>query len=1130
MPTFTRRPSPQGRARRPLADPSGAPVGTWRRWLVPTVLLASLCAAGAGGVHWLMQASRPERLALEARQPLAELQPLLPGQHLTVPTGAGIQAWRQGGVDLVLLRARADGEPQRINLCEQRTGAKDDPMRIYPLALLGALPGSTVPLYARKNPVVLPPTVPPGLPTLWLEGSAPDDANAHKLRLHVAAAPAQQQAPGWQVAVADAQATAKPAGTQAYEYRGQAWVLWSATRQGTANAPTAGTPAVHTHAVRLRTVPQAGCAAGALEWQLFTSLGLDDRAQKASATLWVRRARATGPDALRLHVPTGDYRVPEAQLAQLEDRELFERAVQRGLIQAWPDGRVAVVAADALRTAGPAPAASSAGGDSRGSSNGDVTAAEARAFVKALHRSANGAFVRSQIAQTNQSRHWLALRVRNSAGPSAFGAIETDTSLWRAEAGAELLQLEPGLPPVAARLFSAPPVGWSDWVRVRAPQSWAQPSLSDRASLAPAGAVRISLPLHAPAGGAAMPDLELLLLGQVLKVTGAALGLDLGVCKGPGCADAGMLRHLVLRPLPGAHSVELDLQPEPRFNRLQPAATEQLRVQFQKGSLVWVEPPAGGGTRQVPADVQVLARDGSLLYAHNEPSPKAREMGLAAIVGVGPAHGHSVAGTLARLGQHGQAQAIAVTTIEPALQSALHDVLVCRGAQDGRWLAAESRCQAAAEPVHADERRITSGVVMDAITGDIVAVVSGTDLPAGVNAADLLAFDAFNPGASPLRVGGWHHGGGTVHTAGSAFKVVDALALELAAQQQPGLQSFLDGVAPSRLNSRAAASGKSFQIESACYPAPCANNRAHVQNFDAAPASRYVRDGQMGLVDAMRNSVNTWFAMMVEVTDGTVLGGHADARPLGAGALAAERPLLAVLDQLGFSQAQTLDSGLFPQGFSWQPGDALQTMPSHLDPIQDDHNVRQQALGLRLQTTPLQMTRTAASVATGTVPNPRLLLSLNGQAGQVAAGVPLNLPLHRVRAAMGEVVRTGTAAGAFSGTSLKQIKPFVFGKTGSAPLASKDDTINCKRLPLAAPAPLACLNNAWFVGYLVPGALPGERRTLAFAVQVSHTRFTGGAQAAPVVAGWIETLWAREAARLATAPTVAAAKSPTPGN
>jgi hypothetical protein len=1113
MPIVTRRPPSAHRAPHTVTDPSGAPVGRWRRALVPGAVLLSLAAAGAGSVHWLMQASRPEHLAQASRQPLAELHTLLPGQTLQVPAGAGIRAWRQGGVDLVLMRARADDEPQRISLCDQRTGAKDDPARLYPLALLGALPVAPVPLLARKNPVVLPPDAAPGLPLMWLEGSAPDDAGAQRLRIRVDAPAAPQGAASWQVAMVEPDATAKPGAALAFGYLGQAWFLWSPpAAAGTAKPAStqAAGPAAHNHAVRLRTVPLAGCDAGAVEWQLFTTQGLDERALGAASTLWVRPAQASGPDAMRLRVPTGDYRVPELKLGQLEDRELFDLAVRQGLIRLLPDGRVAMVAADALRVAGTASAASGA----------DGTNALRRSLVKALHHSANGAFVRAQVAQANQAMDWLAVRVRHAARPLA---IEPDTTLWHAQAGGELLKIEAGMPPVSARLFATPPVGWSDWIRVRASQAWVAPApAASNAATSPAR-VRLSLPVRAAPPGQALPNLELLLLGQVLNVKGAEYKYDAPACTGPGCAAPGVLRHVVLRPFVGATTVDIDLQAEPRFNQLHPAATEQLRVQVRRGVLTWVEPPSGSSTRHVPAEVQVRARDGTPLYANEEPTAAAQDMGLVPLVGVGPAHGHSVAGALARLGQFGQAQALAVTTIEPGLQTALHQVLRCVGAHDGRWRAAENHCDTSARAVHADERRITSAVVMDAATGDIVATVAGTDMPAGMAAPDLLAFDAFNPATSPLRIGAWHHTGGTVHTAGSGYKVVDALALELAAQRQPSLLPLLQGVAPARLHALALDAGKSFQVESACYPTPCTDKRAHVQNFDAAPASRYVRDGRMGLVDAMRNSVNTWFAFAVEYTDRTVPGGHADARPLGANALQAERPMLAVLDRLGFGQAQPLDGGLFPAGFAWQPGDALQTMPSHLDPIHDEHGVRQQALGLRMQTTPLQMARTVAAVATGHVPNPRLLVSLNGQGADTPpVGTALNLPLDRVRTAMGEVVRAGTAAGAFSAPALKPMKPFVFGKTGSAPLASKDDKIDCKKLPMAAPAPLACQNNAWFVGYLAPGALPGEKRTLAFAVQVSHTRFTGGAQAAPVVASWIETMWAQQAADAMR--TLAAAK------
>jgi len=48
-------------------------------------------------------------------------------------------------------------------------------------------------------------------------------------------------------------------------------------------------------------------------------------------------------------------------------------------------------------------------------------------------------------------------------------------------------------------------------------------------------------------------------------------------------------------------------------------------------------------------------------------------------------------------------------------------------------------------------------------------------------------------------------------------------------------------------------------------------------------------------------------------------------------------------------------------------------------------------------------------------------------------------------------------------------------------------------------------NTVWFVGWIEPGADTSGRR-LAFACFVSHSATTGGAHAAPVVAGFLERL------------------------
>jgi cell division protein FtsI/penicillin-binding protein 2 len=310
-------------------------------------------------------------------------------------------------------------------------------------------------------------------------------------------------------------------------------------------------------------------------------------------------------------------------------------------------------------------------------------------------------------------------------------------------------------------------------------------------------------------------------------------------------------------------------------------------------------------------------------------------------------------------------------------------------------------------------------------------------------------------------------------------------------------------LSPAALDAQAKQQGKAFAMTSACYPTPCGRGDSQVQNYKAAPATRYAVEGRFGLTEAMRHSVNTWFAWRLEASDRTVAAGHADAQPLGQAALRQERPLLALVDELGMNQTLRLDAGLLPAAHRWVGGDVLLASPTTFDPIIDVHGIRQQALGLRMQTTPLQMARLAAAVATGQVAPAHLLLQLNGVNAAPTAPRALSMRVDRVQHAMQEVVRDGTAAGAFAAAEFKEIRPLIHGKTGSAPLAGNRDGPDCARWPASQPAPLACLNNAWFIGYLLPGALPGETRTLAFAVQISRSRLTGGAHAAQVMAQWL---------------------------
>jgi cell division protein FtsI/penicillin-binding protein 2 len=152
------------------------------------------------------------------------------------------------------------------------------------------------------------------------------------------------------------------------------------------------------------------------------------------------------------------------------------------------------------------------------------------------------------------------------------------------------------------------------------------------------------------------------------------------------------------------------------------------------------------------------------------------------------------------------------------------------------------------------------------------------------------------------------------------------------------------------------------------------------------------------------------------------------------------------------------------------------------------HELRQMAIGLRMQATPLQMALVAASVGEGRTVSPRLLASLDGRPAASSAGPALGVRLDRIRAGMKGVIDAGTAAGAFRAPDLAQLRRGLYGKTGTAPIGDGD------------------LATVWFTGWLEPGSLPGQTHRLAFAVFVSRSSETGGAHAAPVAASVLRAM------------------------
>ena len=363
--------------------------------------------------------------------------------------------------------------------------------------------------------------------------------------------------------------------------------------------------------------------------------------------------------------------------------------------------------------------------------------------------------------------------------------------------------------------------------------------------------------------------------------------------------------------------------------------------------------------------------------------------------------------------------------------------------------------------------------------------------------SELRDFDRVDPARSPLRQAALQHDGGSERSPGSTFKIVSALGLELAARRDPDLDALLGGQPLDRIDALARERGFAFRSGAATYPAT--GKGARITNFRDGTLERRAQDGKLGLEQALAYSLNTWFAWAAELGDASLFGkpagGVPSLRAIDPEALAGVRPIVDMARRLGFEQPLALDGGLLPAAYDWRNWDALQASRAGIDPIGARHELRQMAIGLRMQATPLHMAMVAGAVGEGRAIAPRLLLSLNGRDAPAMAGASLGVRLDRVRAGLKGVVMHGTAASAFRAPEFDGLRGGLYGKTGTAPSGPDGQA------------------TVWFTGWLEPGSIPGSTRRVAFAAFVSRSEATGGEHAAPVVAGLLRSMLLNETKR-----------------
>ena len=402
-------------------------------------------------------------------------------------------------------------------------------------------------------------------------------------------------------------------------------------------------------------------------------------------------------------------------------------------------------------------------------------------------------------------------------------------------------------------------------------------------------------------------------------------------------------------------------------------------------------------------------------------------------------------------------------------------------------------------------------VLLDPQTGAILAAANGTQtkLASNINSWDRIAFSQTYPLKDPTQFNPWQGETG-FNAPGSTFKLVTALA-GLATLKEGGaktqkLQHMLAGVKQDQFRAVTDLDPASSNFVIPAKTLGIANDVV-ISNFknniypNGIPIqAAFALSNEVGLKEALRDSINNWFIQLATIIDSPVL-------PNGE-----QTHLARMAVTLGFNQPSQTAEGqtLWQPYFQLAPanlglkrylarnssrGDVLNALGGRLDSQNPRANLvelAQNSIGQGMTTSPLQLARVAASIATGKVVQPYLIAYWNEQDlyadGDYPPATDLDLPhLDWLHAGMKAVVDVGTAHSAFKHNP--PLAKHVYGKTGTSQVKRGQAFLG---------------NSAWFVGFYTPDK--PKAATLAFACQVTHATGGGGQVCAPIIRDILQNL------------------------
>ncbi len=272
-----------------------------------------------------------------------------------------------------------------------------------------------------------------------------------------------------------------------------------------------------------------------------------------------------------------------------------------------------------------------------------------------------------------------------------------------------------------------------------------------------------------------------------------------------------------------------------------------------------------------------------------------------------------------------------------------------------------------------------------------------------------------------------------------------------------------------------------------------------INNFHAIPLSTAFKPPThtVGLREALRDSVNNWFMQLVFNMDYTTQ----PAQDKDADGLS-DLQLATTAKWLGFQGYYTnlapkrLKLARIPAGNGGR-GDVLNAFGGRMgiQAMQPGEKIPlgplvQNSIGQDMASSPLQMAKLSASIATGKNVQPHLFAWWNDddlyEDSFYPAFADLDLPhLDWLHQGMKAVVDAGTARGQFG----KQLAPHVYGKTGTAQAKPKGENMQ---------------DVAWFTGFYTQGQ--PEEASLAFACQITRANSGGGKVCAPAIRDLLNAL------------------------